>query len=707
MTAQERFYDLTHQITMALPCNALKHKMAGALALGNITELSKAANFATQADEALLLHAAAGVGHLDILKALVEAGLDLLKTDVDGLTPVVVAHECQQFEAAEYLAAQLTVQQKADPHIELVRLIRENAPPATETAVALLRKAKIGRDANYSLHETGKYPLHHAAEVGCVRVAECLLEYEATVAVLDADGEPPLLTAAKNQQWEVVIALSEATLKASAEIEAALHAQMQEKLERLQGRLSTVNHCIKTFHGLSQGQQHGLLGREKLITDPLIMLFRLYDSFLQARKPRQLRTEAIQKKLNARKMAALNPRLIWLADYATPVTDTKPGNKAGIATALQRIGWMTHAPRSHLFPGDANAIGLLNTVAANGCLPVIEALLTAGLSSVQLDSENQPPFLAAILNGRWVAASRLARAAVSGSSPSTLERQLRDSIQDDRAKIQNGYQHILFCYGLFAHFRKHTPNLLKRSEQLYIHSGLQHLARVYLGLGAKQRPSANGKALLAAIPNPAEVAAHEAELETTEEQVGWVAGIPDDAAGLETHLAKIDTESAAQGEDFAHRAECIFLLHRVAALGNAGVITKLLALRINPNQLDEHWQPPFLVAARHKKWEACFILANAIEKKPAPLQEQFNAKIKGQKQRLVLKKLNLVLDVYAIFKKAKIHTKKAAIILFQFQQLAQCYTRLARDTEFHVTHSGIWAKPITLATAAAARTSRL
>lgn len=179
-----------------------------------------------------LLHVAVARGHADVVRLLIDAGIDVNEADEGGCTPLHAA--CGVVDRADLVS--MLLEAGADPttiddqgltplelavsagSVESTTLFADHLRPADpETAGRALATAQMIRACMYDDVDAvaglvsadprllgqrdiqGNTPLHVAAETGSARVVEYLLGAGAEVSALSDDGSPPLLRALRGR----------------------------------------------------------------------------------------------------------------------------------------------------------------------------------------------------------------------------------------------------------------------------------------------------------------------------------------------------------------------------------------------------------------------------------------------------------------------------------------------------------------------------
>lgn len=143
------------------------------------------------------LHAACGaVDRADLVRLLLDAGADPTTIDDQGLTPLELAVSAGSVESTTLLADHLRPAdpETADIALATARAFRACMDDDVDTVSRLVvadSRLLVQRDIE------GDMPLHVAAGAGSARVVEYLLGAGAEVSALSDDGSPPLLRACR------------------------------------------------------------------------------------------------------------------------------------------------------------------------------------------------------------------------------------------------------------------------------------------------------------------------------------------------------------------------------------------------------------------------------------------------------------------------------------------------------------------------------
>ncbi|KAK5912274.1 hypothetical protein CesoFtcFv8_002166 [Champsocephalus esox] len=158
------------------------------------------------------LHAAAHSGNVAGLQLVLDQGADINAVDLCGCSAVMVAADCGQTQAVEFLL------HKAKPDLTLVDV---NSNTALHLACskghemcALLILGEINDSSLINAaNNTLQMPLHIAARKGLTTVVQVLLGRGAAVMAVDQEGHTPALACAPNKNVADCLALILSTMK--------------------------------------------------------------------------------------------------------------------------------------------------------------------------------------------------------------------------------------------------------------------------------------------------------------------------------------------------------------------------------------------------------------------------------------------------------------------------------------------------------------
>jgi ankyrin repeat protein len=189
--------------------------------------------FIGYANKLNILHTAASKGHLGIVRALIRAGVSLVKKNETGSTPLLLASLREQWEAADVIEDAIKETRSDDHYLLLVTCIKEGR---TSSALTLLEQKTISKKASYFLYKSKRTPLHYAAAYDNHTVLEALLAYGAPPIETDSSGQLPFITAVLNQHWKAAVMLAKATNAWLLHLEKSVHSDKasgdQAKMEQ-------------------------------------------------------------------------------------------------------------------------------------------------------------------------------------------------------------------------------------------------------------------------------------------------------------------------------------------------------------------------------------------------------------------------------------------------------------------------------------------
>lgn len=177
------------------------------------------------------LHASAAVGHLNLVKVLIDNGANLLACNADGNMPYDLA---ENLETLDYIENEMSLQGITQDCIDKTRAFIEHS-----MLMDLKQLAESGFDLNALDHNHATF-LHIAAANGFTQVVDFLLENQVNIDVVDNDLWTPLHCAACWGHLEILEILVQAGANLSIKnkneetpIDLCEDIDIREKLEQL------------------------------------------------------------------------------------------------------------------------------------------------------------------------------------------------------------------------------------------------------------------------------------------------------------------------------------------------------------------------------------------------------------------------------------------------------------------------------------------
>ena len=135
------------------------------------------------------LHIACSIGPTDLVRYVMNFGVDVDAVDKYGYTPLHLACYCHHESIVELLIGEHNVDTKD-----------HGCPKFSDETVPLL---KNGADVN-AINKCKEAPLHLACRSGSVIITELLLKYDAQVDVANEKGYTPLMMACQENMYDIV-----------------------------------------------------------------------------------------------------------------------------------------------------------------------------------------------------------------------------------------------------------------------------------------------------------------------------------------------------------------------------------------------------------------------------------------------------------------------------------------------------------------------
>ena len=167
-------------------------------------------------DGTTALHLAAANGHLDVVQALLEVGADKFATTKDGKTVLHLAAESGYFDVVELLIKAAGGANRYAATMYGATSLHMAAYYGYGEVVRVLLAG--GADVAAAMQD-GRTPVHHAADNGHSEVVKLLLEARVDKDAAMSDGTTALHVAADRGRRRVV----EVLLQSGADIEATMH----------------------------------------------------------------------------------------------------------------------------------------------------------------------------------------------------------------------------------------------------------------------------------------------------------------------------------------------------------------------------------------------------------------------------------------------------------------------------------------------------